>query len=323
LRRISEHTTNLDSSVYYTGRYWNDLPQVRDYLQRRATGTVGTRWFEHLRGHTGRERFERALVLNCGNGWVERELAQRGVVAEAVGIDIAPDLLAQADAQARAEALPLRYVECDANGADFPEGPYDLVVNYSAAHHVAYLNRVFRRICELLPADGVFVSWDYVGPHRNQYPSETWRAAHALNDRLPERFRADMGYPHLPTMLATDPTEAIHSELIVEVLHRYFRVDWFAPLGGALAYPLLCFNDGIHDAPPAERDPWIERVVAADDAYTEAHPETTLFAFAIARPDKSALDDAGALARWSDEEERREAAAARNGGLYAGTAGAG
>ena len=51
-----------------------------------------------------------------------------------------------------------------------------------------------------------------------------------------------MSYPHLPTMLHDDPTEAIHSELIVETLQRYFHVERFVPLGGAIAYPLLTFN---------------------------------------------------------------------------------
>lgn len=33
---------------------------------------------------------------------------------------------------------------------------YDLVVNHTA-HHIAYINKVFQKIAELLPEDGFFV----------------------------------------------------------------------------------------------------------------------------------------------------------------------
>ena len=66
---------------------------------------------------------------------------------------------------------------------------------------------------------------DYVGPHRNQYTSAAWERAWSINDELPAQVRQIMTYPDLPTMLRDDPTEAIHSELIVETLHRYFHVE--------------------------------------------------------------------------------------------------
>jgi SAM-dependent methyltransferase len=313
---MAEFTVNRDSSVYYASGYWNDLPQVADHLSRRVSGDPAVPWYEHLRRQTDVTTFRKALFLNCGNGWVERELMAAGVIAEGVGIDISPDLLEQARKEADGGGLNLRYYERDINTADLPEDGYDLVVNYAAAHHIAYLDKVFRRICELLPEDGVFASSDYVGPHRNQYGYPEWQACHELNRTLPERFRQDLRYPHLPTMLAGDPTEAIHSELILETTRRYFDVAELKTMGGALAYLLLTFNSGIHSAPPAERDPIVEQVVAADEAYTDAHPDSALFAFFWGRPRKAVLDEAEALARWTATEDARETAAAQSGGEY-------
>ncbi len=312
---MSDLTVNLDSSVYYaSNRYWNDLQQVVAMRDRRVSGDPNVRWQDFFRSST--RTFEKALFLNCGNGWVDREFLAAGIVKEGVGIDIAPDLLAEARTAAEKDGLPLRYYERDINTADFPEDGYDLVVNFAACHHMAYLDKVLRRVAEILPPDGMLVAEDYVGPHRNQYTYDSWQAAHTLNDELPERFRQDLKYPHLPTMLASDPTEAIHSELIVEFTRRYFDLEVFVPVGGALAYPLLTFNDGIHSAPPEERDPVVERIVAADEAYTDAHPERTLFAVFWGRPRKSVLAETARLAEWTREEEEREAAAARNGGQY-------
>ena len=58
---------------------------------------------------TGRV-FQRALILNCGNGWVERVLVEHGLVREAVGIDYSTDLLEEARAAASASGLPLTYL---------------------------------------------------------------------------------------------------------------------------------------------------------------------------------------------------------------------
>ena len=73
----------------------------------------------------------------------------------------------------------------------------------AAAHHVREIDRLFRELCRGLPADGWFVSFDYVGPHRNQFTPEAWEAAWALSQLLPASLRQQLSYPHLPTMMVT------------------------------------------------------------------------------------------------------------------------
>jgi hypothetical protein len=125
-----------------------------------------------------------------------------------------------------------------------------------------------------------------------------------------------MRYPHLPTMLATDPTEAIHAELIEETFRRYFRVDEWVPLGGAIAYPLLTHNDALFAVDDAERDPHVASILDADAAHLGSNPDSSLFAYFAGRPDKAVLDDAARLACWREEEDDREAAATAAGGEY-------
>jgi SAM-dependent methyltransferase len=309
-------TVATDSSVYYQSGYWNDLALVQAYLNRRATGDPAVSWSEHLVTSTGRT-FAKALVLNCGNGWVERGLVAAGLVKEAVGVDYAEDLLVTARAEADAAGLPLRYYQLDTNSARWPEDGFDLVINHAAGHHVAYLDRVFRSIAELLPDDGLFVSYDYLGAHRNQYPTAQWEAAWLANEALPTGLRNALVYPHLPTMLVSDPTEAIHAELIMPVMRRYFEVEHFRALGGGVAYPVLTFNRAIFSHPQEEVAPAVEQVLAADEAWTDADPEgRTLFGYVVARPRRSALSVAEQLAVWTAEEDDRERMAASTGGRY-------
>ena len=302
-----------DGHRYYTGQYWNDFETVQRHLNERLTGDGATAWHWALsaRGLSGC----RALILNCGNGWVERDLHAVGVIESAVGIDISPTLITEAQQAAAAVGLDADYIEMDVNSAPLPEGPFDLVVNHAAGHHIAHIDRVFRQVADRLAPEGLFVSWDYVGPHRNQYPAAIWEAAWEVNRTLPGQFRQRMQYPHLESMLAGDPSEAIHSELVLPTIERHFDITDLRRLGGAIGYVLLTHNSAIHAGHPDDVEPVLEQIMAADATFCDAHPEHTLFAYVEARPRREPHDEA-TLERWRAEEDEREMAAARNGGEY-------
>ena len=312
---VTEVVVAGGADIYYRDRYWNDLPRVVEYLNERATGAPHPGWMHHLLAIRG-EPFERALVLNSGNGWVERELIRLGVVHSAVGVEHQPALVEQARSEAEAAGLPATYVQLDTNTGAFPDGPYDLVVNHAAGHHIAYLDRVFRRVAELLPPNGILASWDYVGPHRNQYPAALWEAAWYVNRQLPERFRSQMVYDDVADMIAGDPSEAVHSELLLGVINRYFEVFHHRDLGGPIGYLLLTHNAALLDAAEDEAAELVEQILAADTALVEADPSMNLFAYVLGRPRKSVLEDAAQLSRWTAEEDERELRAAANGGRY-------
>lgn len=304
-----------DSIDYYRDiTFWNSFDAIQRYQNRLATGDPTTFWYHHLLRNHG--SFDRALILNCGNGWVERELVRIGLVREAVGIDISSASIAEAQRLATDAGASITYLELDINSDALPTGPFDLVINHAAAHHITRIDRVFRDLCRNMPDHGRFVSWDYVGPHRNQYTIEQWHAAYTANLELPARFQQRMQYPYLPTMVEGDPTEAVHSELIVPTMRRYFHLDLHQPLGGAIGYLLITHNKPLYEAPLAEVEPIISRLIEQDEAFVKEHPDQTLFAYIIARPNHEVLADATALARWDEEEDIREAAAATSDGAY-------
>ncbi len=306
-------STPVDSSVYYRGIYWNSYPQVARHLNRRAFDTEEGGWGAFVRRERG-GAYERGLSLNCGTAWAERDLLAAGAAEQLVGVDFLDDLLDAA--RGASVGLPIEYVQMDTNRAEFPPGPFDLVVNHAAGHHIAHVDRVLRRLRELLAPDGTLVTWDYTGPHRNQYTSRMWAAAAAVNERLPEQYRSGMDYPHVPTMLANDPTEAIHSELLLEVMSRYFRHRHLRHLGGPIAYLLLTHNEALYDAPEPLRSELVQQILDADVAHVERHPEDSLFTFAISSPKTDDDLDPAQLTFWTAQEEQREGAAAEAGGRY-------
>jgi SAM-dependent methyltransferase len=306
---------NENSEVYYEGEYWNNLDCTNRMINARISGDETINWWSHFARQTGRV-FDRALILNCGNGWVEREMFDAGLFKEAVGIDYSQSLLG--DARSAAGDRPLSYLQTNINDEALPVGPVDLVVNHAAAHHVTRLDRVFGSICDLLPEDGWFISLDYVGPHRNQYLLDAWDQAWKLNQELPENLRQSMDYPLRDLYVVVDPTEAVHSELIVETLRRHFRVAEFVPVGGALAYPLLTHNSQFFatDVDPQERERWGRFVLDRDADFLASNPESTLFAYFAAQPDNEVLSNPAMLTAWEKEEDLREERAAENGQQY-------
>src|SRR3974377_1322540 len=134
--RMGPMDVSQNSEVYYHGDYWNDIDCTVRMINRRISGDDRTSWWRHFAARTGRV-FDRALILNCGNGWVEREMLDAGFIKESVGGDLPPSLLDQP--RSATGQRPAHYVEMNVNTDRFPELDFDLVVNHAAAHHVTRL----------------------------------------------------------------------------------------------------------------------------------------------------------------------------------------
>jgi SAM-dependent methyltransferase len=314
-RPAGDTLVNEASTVYYSGVYWNDLPQVIRYMSECFTGDPDKWWVGDFRDRYCPQPFGRALFINCGNGWVERDFVDNGLAEQAVGFDYSHDLLEQAERQ-RGDR-PITYLQADCNRIELEPDSFDLVVNVAALHHVQHLDRLCRVLCRATRQDGVFVNYDYIGPSRNQYSWWHWLQVRRANRGLPPSIRKPrLRRPHLATMLATDPTEAVHSALIPSVVGRYFDIVERHDTGGGIAYELLTHNPQLGVVPPAERDAQVERLLALDRQATRSGRVPPLFTYFVARPNKAVLRDQARLRGWQEEESERERRAAARGGVY-------
>ena len=113
--------------------------------------------------------------------------------------DYSWDLLCAAARECGSRAI--HYVRADANIVSFAPDSFDVVFNVAALHHVQCIDRLYRGLCEALNLSGVFVNFDYVGPHRNQYSRRHWRRITRVNRRLPAAVRKQpLRRAHLPTI---------------------------------------------------------------------------------------------------------------------------
>ena len=306
---------NDNSQAYYHGQYWNDFQLVLEYMCENFTGNKHKWWVQDFKERFCEKPFEHGLVLNCGNGWVEREFIDLGLVSRITAFDYSRDLLRIAEKE-KGER-PISYFQTDVNRIDFGDNQFDLIVNVASLHHVQYINRLCRIMCSTIKEDGILVNYDYIGPHRNQYPFKQWYYIKRVNRLLPDFIRkSPIAKPHLPTMIREDPTEAIHSELIIESVSRYFEIFERHDTGGGVAYQLLTHNPKLKNVPTEELDIHIGKILALDKEYTNLNRVPPLFSYFLAKPRKSVLSDEKKLASYQKTEDLREEKAHKRHGAY-------
>jgi ubiquinone/menaquinone biosynthesis C-methylase UbiE len=304
-----------NSQIYYHGQYWNDFPLVLEYMCENFTGDKNKWWVQDFKERFCETPYERCLILNCGNGWVERELVDLGIVKQVVAFDYLLDLLRIAET--KRGGRPISYFQADANQIDFKENQFDLIVNVASLHHVQYINRLCHVMCKAVTEDGILVNYDYIGPHRNQYPFRQWYYIKRVNRSLPDSIKkSPIIKPHLPTMIHEDPTEAIHSELIVDSVARYFEIAERHDTGGGIAYELLTNNPKLKLIPVDELNVHIRRILKLDKEYTKLKRVPPLFSYFLAKPRKSILSEKTKLAYYQTVEDLREEKARKRHGVY-------
>ncbi len=306
---------NDNSQVYYQGQYWNDFQLVLEYMCENFTGDKNKWWVQDFKERFCQKPFEHGLVLNCGNGWVEREFVDLGLVKRITAFDYSMKLLRVAEKEKAGR--PISYFLTDVNRIDFSDNQFDLIVNVASLHHVQYINRLCRIMCSTIKEDGILVNYDYIGPHRNQYSFQQWYYINRVNRSLPDFVRkSPFVKPHLPTMIMEDPTEAIHSELIIESISRYFEIVERHDTGGGIAYEILTHNPKLKNIPPEKLDIHIARILAQDKEYTNLNRVPPLFSYFLARPKKTVLSDKTKLAYYQKAEDLREQKASKLYGAY-------
>ena len=102
---------------------------------------------------------ERALDVGTGAGALALALAP--LVGEVVGVDLVPELLAEARKRAPANA---EFIEADALALPFPSDSFDLVATARTFHHVARPELVLAEACRVLRPGGTLLVVDQLAP---------------------------------------------------------------------------------------------------------------------------------------------------------------
>lgn len=215
--------------------HWMANTAVLMHLNERATGDPARDWLSSWAHRWFVGDALRVLVLGCGEGWLERAVAQWPFVAHIDAVDVAEEAVARAREAAR-HVPNIRYGVVDLDRDELPRDAYDVIVAHSVLHHVTNLDHAYAQLGRALRAEGTLLFNEYVGPNRFQYGDDVLSIINALLACLGRPAKAR---PSVEEMIANDPTEAVRSEELLAFTESHFDVLERKNIGGTILQHLL------------------------------------------------------------------------------------
>jgi 2-polyprenyl-3-methyl-5-hydroxy-6-metoxy-1,4-benzoquinol methylase len=299
--KVAQHWSDKlsDSGAFESDVYWLALPAVQEYYTRRATrGRRSDSWVNDCV-----ETFlgpglpvDRILSIGCGNGELERHLAMMGVFRHCEAMDISPGSIATARAQAAAAGLTnIDYRVTDANLLELPAASYDAVWFNSSLHHIAELERACFEVARSLRPGGWLFLNEYVGAPAFAFPPRQVEAIRAAFALIPPHLRRRSGadgqlsvdlspIPDPVAVAEADPSEAVRSDEILDVVHQYFEVVECNPAGGTLLQFVLNGIAGHFDRDAPEARAILDLLLQIESTLIDRGDLASDFVVLAARP---------------------------------------
>ena len=100
----------------------------------------------------------RVLEVGCGRGIALPPLAQGLRPALLAGVDIDSVLLAEAARRTAAKGIRVRLCRADVRSLPFPDGSFDVAIDFGTCYHIANPEQGMREIVRVLSSGGLYVS---------------------------------------------------------------------------------------------------------------------------------------------------------------------
>lgn len=290
-----EHT----DETYFGETYWLANPIInRHYQIKAAGGRDYTSWVNFSVQHFLGERcpVDRVLSIGSGDGALERHLASIGTAKLIEGIDLAPKRISNAKEEATKAGFEesIRYILCNVETSPFPGSNYDAIYFNSSLHHISDLDSILKKCSSALKEEGYLFVNEYIGPNRFAFNEREKQVMLSVFQMIPDKFRVShaehdrgqvrnhLSFPDPAEVERVDPSEAIHSEEIVDALKRHFQIKEFNFAGGTLMQFMLDGIAGNFRETDAESMKVLELIFNIEDTLVESGDLLPHFAMIIA-----------------------------------------
>jgi ubiquinone/menaquinone biosynthesis C-methylase UbiE len=264
--------------VEATGEWhaWLDHPLVAAHYQQLGLidGLPWERWVTKALGRPAR----RSLDLGCGSGLKSVAVWQAGSTAEADGIDVSEERVAEGEKRRASLGMPGAFRVGDVNACRLTPSSYDLIFSSHSFHHFVELEHIMAEVAKALTPGGLFVLEEFVGPTQFQWTDQQIDLVRSLMTLLPEEFRMLRwnavkpyeGRPTVAEVVAASPFESIRSAEIVPLFRQHFDIVETRALGGTLQH--LLYNGIVHNFGPEREaaEGYVRAFIETEDALIES-----------------------------------------------------
>lgn len=250
----SEH---WDTAAWYGSGgfkfYWEMSDLVDKYQKKMMTGSEEKDHvsfsIDYLNNSLkNRERLT-GLCIGCSE-IIKPEMAfcETGQFSYFKVIDIAAKLIARQRIEAQKRGLnQIEYIVSDLNNMSLNEDEYDLIFAQGTVHHVENLENLFKQIQKGLKKEGLFIMREYIGPNHLQFTEKQLDIVNDLLLEIPKKYRKRWNgnvkecevNVNMKDLLKVDPSEAVRSSEIMNILERNLKIVYCAKTGGTILSPLL------------------------------------------------------------------------------------
>lgn len=235
LQKTSDYWSAQGAWEQGRGHFWSELDAVQQRLNRLASGNPSQDWI-----HYSLDQFFSAqlplghcLSLGCGEGGLERRLAELGAFIYCDACDIATGSIARARELAEADGYAnIHYSVQDINKIALPSSLYDAVWASGSVHHFENLEHVFNQVHSALKSNGLFILNEYVGPNRFQFTPYQRQVIQACLDLLPSPYRQIA--PFIIQAKSHAPNQNGFGWLVRRVLDKWHDGDLLETIGRRL-----------------------------------------------------------------------------------------
>jgi len=297
--KVADFWDDHSTDTFIGETYWLANPIInRRYHSKSAGDRNFTTWVNFTVEHYLRERcpLDRVLSIGSGDGTLERHLASLNTALRIEGIDISPKRIQIACDEAAKYGLQntIHYKLCNVETNPFPNTSYGAIYFNSSLHHMSDLDGILAKCVKALDEHGYLFINEYIGPNRFAFSEREKQAMQSVFQMIPDRFRishADhdrgevrkhLGFPDPAEVKRVDPSEAIHSEEIMEAVRRHFNIVEFNFCGGTLMQFLLDGIAGNFRESDAESLKVLDLIIRIEDTLVEIGDLTPHFAMIVA-----------------------------------------
>lgn len=301
--KVADYWDEHTDETYFGETYWLANTVINRHHQHKASGgRAYDSWVNFSVQHFLGDRcpVDRVLSIGSGDGALERHLASLNTAKLIEGIDLAPKRIEIARAAVAAAGLQetIHYSVCNVESNSFPGNNYDAIYFNSSLHHMSNLDEILKKCVSALKSDGYLFVNEYIGPDRFAFSDrekelmksvfqlipEKYRISHADHDR--GEIRTQVNFPDPIAVERVDPSEAIHSQDIVDALGRHFAIEEFNNCGGSLMQFMLLDIAGNFRQGDEHSMTILKMIFEIEDALIASGDLSPHFALIIAKPKK-------------------------------------
>lgn len=281
---------------------WRNEHFLRPRLEATfGTGNVHEIYARAIADAVARTGQATVFSLGCGDGEQELEVLRKadvlGLPPFAIyGLDLAPAVVARANAAAEAAGLAERFraLACEINAGLPGAAPVAAVMVHHALHHFVALEPILDSVAARLDANGVLVTFDMIGRNGHRRWPEVLPLVAELWDMLPDTKRHDSLFgPARPIFqdwdCAIEGFEGVRAEDILGLIAGRFVPEKFVAWGALSEVFVNPRMGGNFDPADLADRAFLDAVTRIEEAHLAARRTTPTEMAGVFRPRRSTL----------------------------------